>query len=133
MKTVVFKQAKRHIVKQRIENANFAPGKNKIYFVMINHVVLFKLKTYSSDTEKQNVISSIEDSLLSLKETVEELKYIEVGINYELTSKSYDICLITHFETVDSLNSYKIHPDHVKVAELIGQHAVERAAVDFEF
>jgi hypothetical protein len=100
---------------------------------MINHVVLFKLKKYESDSEKQNVISSIEDALLSLLETVDELEYIEVGVNYELAAKSYDICLITHFETLEQLDSYRIHPEHVKVAELIGQHAVERAAVDFEF
>lgn len=100
---------------------------------MINHVVLFKLKTYSSDSEKQNVISSIEDGLLALSDKIVELKHIEVGINYELATKSYDICLITHFETTDELDSYRIHPEHVKVAELIGQHVVERAAVDFEF
>ncbi|MFA5327210.1 MAG: Dabb family protein [Prolixibacteraceae bacterium] len=100
---------------------------------MINHVVLFKLKKYDSDSEKQNVISSIEDALLDLSGKIQELKHIEVGVNYELVSKSYDICLITHFETVDQLDAYRIHPDHLKVAELIGKHAVERAAVDFEF
>ncbi len=100
---------------------------------MINHVVLFKLKKYDSDSEKQNVISSIEDALLDLSGKIQELKYIEVGVNYELVSKSYDICLITHFESVDQLDAYRIHPDHLKVTELIGNHAVERAAVDFEF
>jgi hypothetical protein len=100
---------------------------------MINHVVLFKLKKYGSESEKQDVISSIEDALLSLKDKIAELKYIEVGVNYELTAKSYDVCLISHFENVEQLDAYRIHPEHVKVAELIGQHAVERAAVDFEF
>ena len=100
---------------------------------MINHVVLFKLKKYDSESQKQDVISSIEDALLSLSDKIDELKYIEVGVNYELASKSYDICLITHFETVEQLDVYRIHPEHLIVAELIGQHAVERAAVDFEF
>lgn len=100
---------------------------------MINHVVLFKLKKYDSDREKQDVIGSIEDAMLGLSGKIDELKYIEVGVNYELASKSFDICLITHFETVDHLDAYRIHPEHLKVAELIGQHAVERAAVDFEF
>lgn len=100
---------------------------------MINHVVLFKLKKYESDSEKQNVIASIEEALLGLKGKIAELKYIEVGVNYELAAKSYDVCLISHFESVDDLDAYRVHPDHVKVAELIGQHAIERAAVDFEF
>ena len=100
---------------------------------MINHVVLFKLKKYDSESEKQDVISSIEDALLGLSDEITELKYIEVGVNYELASKSYDICLMTHFETVDELDIYRVHPEHLKVAELIGQHAIERASVDFEF
>ncbi len=100
---------------------------------MINHVVMFKLKKYDSENEKQDVIGSIEDGLLSLKDKIAELKYIEVGVNYELAAKSYDICLISHFENIEGLDVYRFHPEHLKVAELIGQHAVERAAVDFEF
>ena len=99
---------------------------------MINHVVLFKLKKYNSESEKQNVIGSIEDALLGLSGKIKELKHIEVGVNYELAANSYDICLISHFETVADLDVYRVHPEHVKVADLIGQHAVERAAVDFE-
>ena len=100
---------------------------------MINHVVLFKLKEYDSESEKQNVISTIEDALLGLLGKIGELKYIEVGINYELASKSHDICLITHFETVEQLEAHHIHPEHLEVVKLIGQHAVGRAVVDFEF
>ncbi len=100
---------------------------------MINHVVLFKLKKYDSESEKQDVIGSIEDALLSLQDKITELKHIEVGVNYELAAKSYDICLITHFENIAELDAYRIHPEHLVVAELIGKHAVERAAVDFEF
>lgn len=100
---------------------------------MINHVVLFKLKNYDSESQKQEEISKIEEALLGLSGKIEELKYIEVGVNYDLAAKSFDICLITHFESLDQLDAYRIHPEHLKVAELIGQHAVERAAVDFEF
>jgi len=100
---------------------------------MINHVVLFKLKNYNSESQKQIEISKIEEALLSLSGKIEELKYIEVGVNYDLAAKSFDICLITHFESLDQLDAYRIHPEHLKVAELIGQHAVERAAVDYEF
>jgi hypothetical protein len=100
---------------------------------MIHHVVLFKLKNYNSEAEKQDTIASIEDALLALSNKIRELKYIEVGINYEITSKSFDICLITHFESVHDLDAYRVHPDHLKVTELLQQHVVERAAVDYEF
>lgn len=100
---------------------------------MINHVVLFKLKKYDSLPEKQEMVENIEEALLGLADKIDELKYIEVGINYELEAKSYDICLISHFESVTDLDKYRVNPEHLKVAELVGKHAVERAAVDFEF
>lgn len=100
---------------------------------MINHVVMFKLKNYNSESEKQTEICRIEEALLGLSGKIDELKYIEVGVNYDLATKLYDICLITHFDSVDHLDVYRSHPEHLKVVELIGQHAVERAAVDFEF
>ena len=100
---------------------------------MINHVVLFKLKEYNSESEKQKVITEIEEALLDLKGKIIELKYIEVGVNYDLATKLHDICLITHFDSVEKLDAYRVHPDHMKVVELIGKHAVQRAAVDFEF
>lgn len=100
---------------------------------MINHVVLFKLKEFSSEQEKSGIIAQIKDGLLDLKGKIAELKHIEVGTNYQLEAKSFDICLITHFESIADLEIYANHPDHLKVAGLVRANAVDRAAVDFEF
>lgn len=99
---------------------------------MINHVVLFKLKEYPED-EKQAVREKIKAALEALKDKIKELKHLEVGLNYELNAKSYDICLITHFESVADLDVYRVHPDHLAVFGLIKETTVERAAVDFHF
>ncbi|HBL78427.1 MAG TPA: stress responsive protein [Prolixibacteraceae bacterium] len=100
---------------------------------MINHVVLFKLKEYDSEEKKAGVLSEIKEALLGLKEKIAELKYIEVGTNYQLAAKSFDICLITHFESIADLETYAVHPDHLKVVEIVRRHAIDRAVVDFEF
>ena len=63
---------------------------------MINHIVLFKLKDYS-ESEKPGIIAEMKSLLEGLKGKIDELKYIEVGVNYELNSKSYDLVLISHF------------------------------------
>ncbi len=99
---------------------------------MINHVVLFKLKGYP-EAEKEAVLRKIKEELESLKDKIEQVKYLEVGLNYELNAKSYDVCLISHFESVSDLDIYRVHPDHLKVVELVQETTVERAAVDFEF
>ncbi|MFV0268348.1 MAG: Dabb family protein [Draconibacterium sp.] len=99
---------------------------------MINHVVLFKLKAYPAE-EKSQIIANVKAMLLGLKGKIDELKYIEVGENYELDSKSFDLALITHFESVEGLDVYRVHPEHVKVAAYIGGVVEARAAVDFNF
>lgn len=100
---------------------------------MINHVVLFKLKEYSSDQEKMEVLSKIKNGLLALKNKIAELKYIEVGTNYQLAAQSFDVCLITHFESIADMETYAVHPEHLKVLAIIKQNIISRAAVDYEF
>ncbi len=99
---------------------------------MINHVVLFKLKDYSAE-EKAQIIVELKGKLLALKNIISEAKYIEVGENYELESKSYDLALLSHFESVEDLDAYRVHPEHLKVVARIGEVTVARAAVDFTF
>ncbi|MDX8341021.1 Dabb family protein [Draconibacterium sp. IB214405] len=99
---------------------------------MINHVVLFKLKDYPAE-EKTEIIAELKAMLLGLKGKIAELKHIEVGENYELDSKSFDLALITHFESVEDLDVYRVHPEHMKVVKRVGETTEARAAVDFNF
>ncbi|MFV0592692.1 MAG: Dabb family protein [Draconibacterium sp.] len=99
---------------------------------MINHVVLFKLKEYSAE-EKSQVLANLKSMLLNLKAEIDELKHIEVGENYELDSKSFDLALISHFENVADLDVYRVHPEHQKVVAYAGEVTEARAAVDFNF
>ncbi len=97
---------------------------------MINHVVLFKLKDYPKE-EKAKIVAELKDKLESLQKKIFEVKFIEVGVNYELESKSYDLALISHFESINDLDAYRVHPEHLKVVERIKETTVERAAVDY--
>ena len=99
---------------------------------MINHVVLFKLKDYSAQ-EKKEVLAELKSLLEGLMDKIEEVRFIEVGLNYEVDAKSHDICLLSHFESVEDLDKYRIHPEHLKVVNRIGETTVSRAAVDYEF
>lgn len=99
---------------------------------MINHVVLFKLNSYSKQ-EKLAVITELKTALEGLKEKIEEVKHLEVGVNYELDAKSYDLVLISHFESLEDLDRYRVHPEHLKVVKRIGETTSARAAVDYEF
>lgn len=100
---------------------------------MINHVVLFKFKSYDRPEEKLAVMNEFKSKLLALEEKITELKYITVGFNYKLDAASFDICLQTHFESLGDLDIYRVHPEHVKVVEFVADHITDRAAVDYPF
>ncbi|HSO89391.1 MAG TPA: Dabb family protein [Draconibacterium sp.] len=99
---------------------------------MINHVVLFKLKDYS-EAERQMIIAEMKSLLEGLKGKIDELIYIEVGVNYELNLKSYDLALLSHFNSIEDLDKYRVHPEHKKVLARFSELRLDRAAVDFEF
>ena len=99
---------------------------------MINHIVLFKLKDYP-DNEKSSLLAEMKSLLEGLKDKIDVLHHIQVGLNYELDAKSFDLALITHFNSLDDLEAYRIHPEHQKVLTRFATFRLDRAAVDFEF
>ena len=98
---------------------------------MIKHVVLFKLKTFSSDHERSLKETQIRDALLALKDKIKELKQIEVGLNAN-HGEEYNIALIATFDSFDDLNTYAKHPDHVAAGALIRPVLEHRACTDYE-
>ncbi len=99
---------------------------------MINHVVLFKLKAFPVD-EKKKILVELKSLLEGLKEKIAEVKFLEVGLNYQTEAKSNDIVLLSHFESIEDLNKYRVHPEHLKVVARFGEVTESRAAVDYEF
>ncbi len=100
---------------------------------MIRHIVMWKLDNSYSTTEKQSYIDSFAEKLLNLEGKIPELKGISVHLNSkEAAAANYDLMLDTSFESIEGLNAYQVHPDHVEVVEYSKTFKKERACVDFE-
>lgn len=98
---------------------------------MFNHVVLFKLKDFQNDQLKTEVRDQIKVALLGLKDKIAELKHIEVGTNFELNGPSFDVSLITRFDSKEGFEVYRDHTEHLKVVGLVRANTVDRAVVDY--
>ncbi len=96
---------------------------------MVKHIVLFKLKEFSSEEEKTRKINQIKLGLLNLKTIIKELQSIEVGVN-ENTKEQYDIVLTTTHKSMEDLEVYAIHPSHQAVSKIIREVLESRACVD---
>jgi hypothetical protein len=101
---------------------------------MVKHIICFKLKEFAEGNSKSENAKLMTQKLLSLKEKINEIKYIEVGINDSKASPgNFDIVLISEFENFTDLKVYQNHPEHVKAADFIMKIRDIKAAVDFEF
>ena len=77
---------------------------------MITHVVLFKLEEPSSEN-----LATTRTKLLSMGSEIPKLRHLEVGIDVIRSERSYDIALVTKFDSLDELQAYQIHPYHAEV------------------
>lgn len=99
---------------------------------MIKHIVMWKLKELAEGKNKLENANIIKSQLESLQGKIEQIKFIEVGINLEASPQAYDIGLVSEFQNMEDLNTYQNHPEHLKAAEFIGKVRAERVFVDYE-
>lgn len=100
---------------------------------MIRHIVLFKLKAFESEAAKRESMEAIKAGLEGLLDKIDVLKSIRVDFNCN-PEETWDIILTTEFESLQDLNTYATHSEHVAVGkQLIGPVKADRACVDYEF
>ncbi len=76
--------------------------------IMFYHVVLFKLK----DSSEEN-LDKAKELLQSMEGKIPQLKGLTVGKDVLNSVRSYDICLITTFDSQEDMDEYQIHDYHV--------------------
>lgn len=94
---------------------------------MIVHIVMFKFK----NENKEENIQKVEKELLALEEKIDELKSIEVGIDFNQSERAFDVSLYSTFDSKEDLKSYAVHSAHLQVVELIKSVTSESKVVDY--
>jgi len=99
---------------------------------MVKHIVMIKLKEFDTVDEKISQAENFKQMLEDLVGKVPELLDMEVGLNFNPKPASYDLVLISKFENREGLDNYRVHPDHVKVLEVLKEIMDKTAVVDYE-
>lgn len=74
---------------------------------MITHIVFFKL----SEPSGENLDATLA-KLRSMAGNIPQLRHIEAGLDVVRSERSYDIALITKFDSLEDLQAYQVHPYH---------------------
>ncbi len=88
---------------------------------------MFKL----SDKTPAN-LENVVQALRGMEGKIKVLRYIEVGINFSESDRSYDVVLTTHFDDIEGLTTYATHENHVPVAKLMRSLCSHSVVVDYE-
>jgi len=93
---------------------------------------MWKLKDNYNNQSKKEIAQVMKNTLEGLKNVINEVIVIEVGINQIQAAQAFDIVLYTEFNNYDDLSTYQKHPEHLKVVDYIRQVSEERVVVDYE-
>ncbi len=95
---------------------------------MIIHIVSFKLK----EENKSANIEKLANGLRGLVGKIDEIIDFEVGINFTESPAAFDIVLYSSFASKEALQAYAVHPEHLKVVEIVKDVTSNRVVVDYE-
>tara|TARA_Y100001970_G_scaffold282182_1_gene394494 strand:- start:167 stop:457 length:291 start_codon:yes stop_codon:yes gene_type:complete len=95
---------------------------------MIKHIVLWKIE--GKDRHKKT--EELKIKLLDLKASISSIEHLEVGLTFNQTQFTSDVCLYSEFRKWHDLNDYREHPKHLEVLEFIKDIVKETRVIDYE-
>ena len=93
---------------------------------MIRHIVMWKFRP---GTEAEQ--AAFLEGLRGLQGVIPQLLKSEVAVN--VGQGNYDAVLVSEFESLEALETYKNDPRHKAVSALCKSIREDRVAVDYEF
>lgn len=94
---------------------------------MITNNLLIKLK----ERNIENIMKTRE-VLLGMQGKIEVLRDIKVELDIRYGESSYDMILITQFDSMEDFDTYLAHPIHVEVSKYIANVLETGAAICYE-
>lgn len=94
---------------------------------MIRHIVLFKIKD-----EFKDEIPQLVENFYGMKGRIEGMLDLEAGQDVYHSDRSYDLALITVFDSMESFKAYQTHPVHMPVKKRMHEVRSASVACDFE-
>ena len=97
---------------------------------MIRHSCMFKMK---EENKEENIHRALElaDELLKV---IPQIRHYEVVVNSDKAPESnYELSLIFDYDSMEDLEAYQAHPNHIEFGNFIKSVRQDRACIDYEF
>ena len=94
---------------------------------MLRHIVMFKIKD-----EFKEEIPQLVKNFYGMKGRIEGMLDLEAGADVYHSERSYDLALVTTFDSMESFKAYQTHPVHMPVKKRMHEVRSGSVACDFE-
>ena len=94
---------------------------------MLRHYVFLKYREGTSDEH----IAAFCERVRSLRDTIDEIRHLEIGRDELHDARSWSLVLIMEFASVDALRTYQRHPRHLALMAFNDPFVENVASVDF--
>lgn len=95
---------------------------------MIRHIVLFKIKD-----EYKHELPQLVEAFYGMKGKIEGMLDLQAGQDILHSERSYDLALITVFDSMQAFQAYQTHPVHLPVKKHMHEVRSASVACDFTF
>lgn len=99
---------------------------------MIRHTIMWKFTDNYEGMDKNAVMDYVETHLKALVGVIPEIRGMKLERDILRSERSFDMIYLSEFESLEALETYRVHPEHVKVAEFIAKVRVAQAVTDTE-
>jgi Stress responsive A/B Barrel Domain len=97
---------------------------------MIKHIVMWDVRGDTPEQKKETA-QLVKSAFESLTGKIPGLTKLEVGMDVSGVDYACDVVLYTEFENHESLEAYAVHPEHIRVKQIIGDRRIARHQVDY--
>lgn len=94
---------------------------------MLRHYVFLRYRPGTSDEH----IAAFCERMLTLRDSIAEIRRLEIGRDELGDARSWDVVLIMAFDSVDALRAYQGHPAHRAVMAFNDPFVADVGSVDF--
>ena len=93
---------------------------------------MLRLRDYDNKTQKLENALKLKRAIEDMKKHIEQLTFIEVGLNFNEKPSAFDLVVTSVFESEVDLEIYRLHPEHKKLMVFLKTVTSESAVVDYE-
>ena len=99
---------------------------------MIRHIVMWKFKEFAQGRTKKENLELVKGMLEELPSKIDFIRSMEDNFNVNDKAGMFDAVLISEFDTLEDVERYRVHPEHMAISDYVALVKEDRASVDYE-